>query len=395
MDFLKWYKNTIEESDLNPPENIWENIQDQLDIDNSWQAIRNHLVKEANKRKVRFLSYAASVLLFLSFAGYFFINTDLLTDETELVSEKFNEIKQLDKKTNRKNELSVKESKLKERYFDKSSKSKTYYANKAEIKEVQIEADTKVDDKILPDLIRSLKNHPVSLDDTMHQNLILAKVYNPVKYNEPKAKETNAFKKLYVGATGQIANTWLLNEKTYSGIEGSSLTTANASFGSNIGIYVGTNLFDWIDLQLDLNILVKNNQNYNEYLDGKYIENNLSFSYSHVSPSARFYINSKKFMQGEHALNVGAYAGYLHSAYQILDGKTINLTDYYNNYDFGVFIAYEYVMPLTNKLGLGTGVRAYYGFQNIYSGNEFIPSYLNKTTNASVNISLSLKYRIK
>ena len=89
------------------------------------------------------------------------------------------------------------------------------------------------------------------------------------------------------------------------------------------------------------------------------------------------------------------YIGYLHSAYEIVDTETIRLTDDYNQLDYGLFLAYEYVIPLTGKLGFGIGAKAYYGLQNIYAGNDVIPSYLNKTHNASLNITFSLKYSLK
>jgi len=58
-------------------------------------------------------------------------------------------------------------------------------------------------------------------------------------------------------------------------------------------------------------------------------------------------------------------------------------------------VGYEYIFPLYGQLGLGTGFRAYYGLNNIYAGDENIPYYLNVTHNASVNITLSLKYIVK
>lgn len=51
MDFLKWYKNKIESGNLEPPESVWENVQDQLDIDHSWQKINAHLEQKATVKR--------------------------------------------------------------------------------------------------------------------------------------------------------------------------------------------------------------------------------------------------------------------------------------------------------------------------------------------------------
>jgi hypothetical protein len=63
--------------------------------------------------------------------------------------------------------------------------------------------------------------------------------------------------------------------------------------------------------------------------------------------------------------------------------------------DYGLLVGYEYVFPLSGHLGLGTGFRAYYGLSNIYAGGDDIPSYMNVTNNASVNITLSFRYLIR
>jgi long-subunit fatty acid transport protein len=63
--------------------------------------------------------------------------------------------------------------------------------------------------------------------------------------------------------------------------------------------------------------------------------------------------------------------------------------------DYGVVAGYEYIFPLGNQLALGTGFQTKYGLNNIFSGNEIIPDYLNSTRNASVNIILSIRYNIK
>jgi hypothetical protein len=121
----------------------------------------------------------------------------------------------------------------------------------------------------------------------------------------------------------------------------------------------------------------------------------MKFNYSQTALSLRYNYISKRFIRGMYEVNIGSYIGYLHSAYRIIEEEKKSLTDNYTTIDYGIFIGYEYIIPFSKKLNFGTGVKAYYGLQNIYSGNEFIPAYMNKTNNASINISFSLKYRFK
>ncbi|MFO7827905.1 MAG: hypothetical protein R6V23_04740, partial [Bacteroidales bacterium] len=224
---------------------------------------------------------------------------------------------------------------------------------------------------------------------------IVLPVTENIQSNEKSDKEWVAFQKFYTGTTGQLANTWLLNEKTYSGLESTSLTASNASFGSNFGIFAGANITEKLFLQFDLNILAQNRQDYNEYLEGQYITNEMKFNYSQLGFSLRYIAFSNRYMKGEHNIYGGGYWGYLHSAFQVIDNEAYNITDYYAKSDYGVFLGYEYIFPIAKNLGFGTGVKAMYGLNNIYSGDHYIPSYLNKTHNASLNITFSLKYNLK
>ncbi|MFC2151852.1 hypothetical protein ACFLSE_04925 [Bacteroidota bacterium] len=398
MDFLKWYKYRIESNEVDPPGFIWENIQDELDIDQTWNTINDHLVKKSANRRNRVLAIAASVMILIFAGTYWLLKPDVSQRNFQTLTE---EVKQVE------NEINIAENILDEELFveeiitlievnESENKPLIFIENIIAENIFDTTKEEKINKNYNTELVYAkldIKN--ITLDYNKNEDLILAdNNISEITKQEKNSKRT-AFRKLYIGSTGQLANTWLLNEKTYNGLESSSLTSSNASFGSNFGIFAGTNLTKNIDLQLDINILAQNNQSYNEYLNGHYIENKMRFNYSQLALSFRYYMVSKRFIQGEHGINMGGYLGYLHNAYQTLENETINLTSNYNTLDYGVFISYEYIIPLYKQLGLGTGFRAYYGLQNIYAGNNYIPAYLNKTNNASINISLSLKYAIK
>ena len=394
MDFVNWYKNKIESSDLNPPEIVWENIQNELDINQSWQIINNHLAYKETVKRNRVLAIAASLLIFISAGAYWMLKTNETIQDFQKQAKEVNiaEKKILESGSNPIVEIVAENTKsLKQNVKDTFQKElpigKVFQQD-------TIKSGNKNIDKIdhTPYIsYAKLDQKEIGLKYSNNE-LRLAKI----ELADQKVKsDRQAFTKLYFGATGQLANTWLLNEKTYSGMESSSLTSSNASFGSNFGVYMGTNLTKNIDLQLDFNFLAQNNQNYNEYINGHYVENQMQFNYSQLALSFRYYFISKRFVQGEHGINLGGYVAYLNNAYQTIDGQITNLSRNYNSFDYGICLSYEYVFPAYKQLGIGTGFRAYYGLQNIYAGDEYIPAYLNETKNASINLSLSLKYLIK
>jgi hypothetical protein len=396
MDFLKWYKNKVESNELEPPEIVWENIQDDLDINQSWQFINNHLSKKSVAKRNYYSAIAASILVLLSLGSYWFLNSFDEQREFKSIVENVTKAENviLEEETSTINTLSAENTFQFQNELSAPENQDIFIAENT-IFEEELPIDNQKDNNNIRvgslNSVLKADSKIILLNCKLNEEL---KINNTIT-NSSDSKERLAFRKLYIGATGQLANTWILNEKTYSGLESYSLTKSNASFGSNFGIFVGTNIFNKIDLQLDINIIAQNTQDYNEYINGHYISNTMKFNYSQTALSIRYNHISKRFLKGEHGMNFGSYLGYLHNAYQIIDDEVISLTNNYSTYDFGIFAAYEYFIPISGKLGFGTGVKTYYGLQNIYSGDEFIPSYLNTTNNASINISFSLKYKIR
>ena len=398
MDFLNWYKHKIESGNLEPPELVWENIQDELDIEKSWQVINQHLTRRAIERRNTIVFIAAGLLLLIAVGTWWYFLPDQAGESSQILAEGINETEQQtvypkpdtpgpqtgENITVTQIPLSETE-KIQELLPEQSINGQGVAGEKNEENE----------ERRVPQRMNyeTIENRVLAINSGVKDDLTLSESY-PL-FPDESANQRASFRKLYIGSTGQLANTWLLNEKTFSGLEPSSLTSSDLSLGSYFGVFLGTNLTRKIDLQMDLNILAQNNQVYHEYIDGHYVENKMKFNYSQLALSLRYSFFSKRILRGEHGLNLGGYTGYLHNANQQIGSETIDLSSDYNQLDYGLFMGYEYVFPVYQQLGVGTGFRVYYGLQNIYSGNKQIPAYLNKTNIASANLTLSLKYLIK
>ena len=464
MKFLDWYKNKIESNNLAPDEKVWENIQNHLDIENSWQIIDKKLNTNLRIKRMKQISYAALFLFLFSLASYILLKQQSPNKFKKIYTEKTTEpqkkgikkqpIFQTEKKVSPLKRTNYKQNKIKikkehqeyvlsnktEENIKPTTKAqqvnkksiyqkitKTQQANKKntnlkianaqqankkntfhktinaqQIKEKKIYQKT-----IIAQQINEKNAHPkiakielanldfkkISLGNFPSKEIIWNTPNFPQLENFKNPNKTH-FTKLFVGNTSQIANTWLINDKTINGLKSTNLTSTNISYGSNFGFYLRTNMTQKIDLQLDVNLFSQTKQNYNEYQNGQYVEDALTFNYSQIGLSTKFYLFSDKLIKGEHGLNIGIYGAYLRNAQITANTETSDLADY-KPIDYGIFGGYEYIFQISQNFGFGTGIRTYLGLNNIYAGNEIIPANFNSTNNASINITFSLNYRIK
>src|SRR6056297_3030168 len=218
MDFLKWYKNKIESGNLEPPESVWENVQDQLDIDHSWQKINAHLEQKATVKRQFWYAAAAGLLIFILAGGYWWYssNSNLILerqiaeestvvedDMTNPVNEKIEEIENQKlkgstksfKKQNISHTIIPKEtSQLAESVVEKQSLEQSKKQETSQDAEIQA-----IDNERL---MTSLKPLEVSVDYLNKQDirkLAFTESYEIVSKSE---KDKVAFQKIYAGATG-------------------------------------------------------------------------------------------------------------------------------------------------------------------------------------------------
>ncbi len=381
MEFLKWYKNTVESATPEPPGEIWEEIRNELDVDDVWYAVERDLAASGKKRILFLVAAAASflliiglgTLLYLGFAdqgsgmimahsehhpGFIRHERSNPSLQTRLaVAHEFPEMQQIPYVQN-----------------ESPTQEADRWAYSGEdlypLQRLEYAPDIMVYDLQLPAGRFSLTGE----ESGSHRTEFTAKGY-------------------YTGLSGNFANTWLLNDKTLQGLRSDELTASLPSFGYSFGIIAGKNVSRNLDIQVEIQLISLTRQNYNEYLHGKYLSNNMQFNYSSFSISGKWYLSEHE-KPGRHSILLGAYAGLLRNAKQDLNGATISLRQDYNPIDFGVITGYEYHFPVGERFLLGTGFQTRLGLNNIFSGNDLIPDYLNNTRNASINLILSFRYNL-
>ncbi|MFP4018951.1 MAG: outer membrane beta-barrel protein [Bacteroidales bacterium] len=395
--FKYWYKKKIEESEEMPPEAVWENIQDQLDIENTWDNIKEELDREDKVIVLRKASYtlaaAAAILLLILILMPPKLeqrSTSPITETTNPYiniqnSETGNQpVHSTDNETDEKltaniiDQFNRKSNVLNEPGFTKSEKDREQPAKEY--------------------IAEFLNSYPVSLpvEKNPKGNLQSSsqKNINKASIPEEEVMENNK-PEYFVGTSGNFTNSWLLSNKTMNSIRNSPYSSANPQRNNSFSLFGGVNLNERLSLQLEALIEKSNGQNYKEYLNGKFINNQIQLNYSALQLAGKYkFIKEGKNIPVSHNLVFGVYASYLNNANQSINDEEENIRNRYKNYDLGALFGYEIDSKLSHNLILSTGVRIDPGLINIYTGSEDIPSEFNKTYTTSLSLQVSLKYNL-
>lgn len=411
MDFLKWYKSKIESGNEDPPEELWDDIQNELDIDLVYQRLEKSLQKDRRKIWLSRASVAAGFLLLFSLGAIYFLTSDM--PESQMaeqnnqnepkdsinqvlvpgvrITSPIEKMVKLPANTefystkDTKHTLATDTSRLLVANLHLSSDTINYETDISPIARLEEEFSLNLssDDFVLPqpefvpdnsDLaLTSFDSEPEPLDSS----------------EEIINKQSGLFSKITIAATSEFANTWLLNQKTLEGMNPSEFTATRPTFTNNFGVSVAASLTENWELVSLFSLSRENGQNYNEYLQGKYVSNRISLEYIDVALSARY----RPFRKNRnHSFSAGMYSAFLENASQIIDGETISVASEYTDTDFGFLAGYEYQTPVSSHLTLGAGVFYRMGIKNIFEGNNRITSNLNHSLNTSFNFSLSVGY---
>lgn len=390
MDIEKWYKNEVESNREAPPETLWDSIQDDLDLDKVWGRLDNSLTQTRKYPLWAFRAAAASIALLIGFSAWFFWFGQRQGDPFAPAAVVQQE------QTNHVHETISSEPAVEPQSISLAQDrvpSRIIFAERVLITDLEMPGDRKGDLQDIPELVElfPLEKKEVSPSDNPPSGILnsartLEDEFLASLEPEPISRNFS------IGILGQFANTWLLNPKTLSGLQSYELTATQASFGKNFGLTFMKPLTSRTSLKADLMVLSESRQNYLEYLSGQYLTTSLQLDYSSLS----LMLSIRPGRAGSpHSIHLGAYAGTLIQAREVAGQNNLTVRDEYSNTDFGLVGGYEYFIPLTGNLFLGTGLYAKYGLTNAFSGNQQIPDYLNRTHNAAFIFSLSFNYAIK
>lgn len=432
--FDKWYKTKAETGKEFPPDEIWENISNKLDIEAVWENVDSqlHHIEEKKKRRKVFVYF---IFITVTFLTSYLLLTEFYPKSSKVTHQHIeNKHLALRSSLNKSNSI-TKESLYKDKEItasqEKNSLSKNKKANfskqpkftnyknilhekkhevvpeknKAELNNVSSKDSASesfnallveaIDDKdslfpiYLPSMTIHLEN--ISNDVTLKLNSDTANY----QYQLNIKPQLEGF---YIGTLVSGQNTWLLNTKTFNSISRNSINHTIPKFTSAFGITLGYYKTSKWSLQSNFIYDSEYGQGYGGYKEGEYMQKHISLHYYQINlytvKRIESLLKNKNIM-----LTSGPLAGfnfkYLNRATMKTNRENISINDQYSKYDFGLLLGYEYCLVIKTKYVLFSSVTGDLGLYNIYSGNPDIPKEFNKTFNSSLSLGFGLRYLIK
>jgi len=190
------------------------------------------------------------------------------------------------------------------------------------------------------------------------------------------------------GVYASLSNTWVMNNKTISGLRADELVSTQASYGKDFGLFYMQPLNQKLTIRGEYLFYSQASQNYNEYYNGRYVSSTISMQYQQLNILLHWQPTKQNF---RHTLYIGGYGGYLYQASQQIGDEEISLLPEYRRFDYGILAGYWYQLPaLQQKMPLALGLRVKYGLPNVFQGNESIPANFATTRNLAFQVTFSV-----
>lgn len=391
-EFSKWYKERIENNPEFPPENVWEDIQDDLDVSDTWERIDRKFRRERRQKNIAISGIAAAAiiaLLLLIDTGAFLTpsvskhSEEILLSEEKAPGEKIT-LPQYDEHIElpetHKNIDDPEKSILAQQIFTKQSKEKHG-------SEKRINIASNGFDKIRPK--EQLLEEPIFTTEGIFAQL--GDTEAETKDIEKQKDKTN----YYLGFSGQMSSSLLLSNKTLYSINQSPYSQVRPGQSNRFGILAGVRLSERFSTQTELYLNSTKGQTFREYQGGELIENQIQLSYSSLQLLTDYkFIKASQKLPFSHHILIGAYGSYLKNVSQSYLFAEADPNAEYKEYDAGLIVGYSLHAHLVKNINISADFRLDPGIINIYEGSTYLPKEFNKTFNSALHIGLSFSYNL-
>ncbi|XOV67546.1 MAG: hypothetical protein ACFHU9_18180 [Fluviicola sp.] len=364
------------------PEFVWENVQDQLDIDRVWIRIANSI---KIRKYVSYAQYAALLLLLL-----LPFNLDIYTSEPTLVNTG---------STSRYMEISMEVNRDKndaDAQLVLANTSSTELRTNQSRNSVNISNPIKSSQSPL-DLLSENRTKPdVSISEYEKLDLLALNTIGLVWDHDIKPTFTpNKPRRqigLLIGAVGTGENTWIIDNETRSGFDNGSLVQNGFSLGSSYGVFAEYQIKPRFSIIGEYLIQSRLNQKANLFQNGKYSLKEREVNSYRLAVFGGWN-TTPKFYGVTHTTTVkfGGYYSGIKSDYTRIDGVLTKVNDINEGGDIGLHFELGKRIYLKSFV-LDGGIRADYGLLNVASKKSNIPAHLNYTRMVSGGLYLKLAY---
>lgn len=398
--FEKTYKQWLDDYRPEPPADVWEGIEDELDIGQawegvqdeldvmtSWRVIENHLDGQKRRRFIAVASIAASLLI-LAVLGFWQVyqgdgtgiatpnlaennlyDQPVLPASPELTSKSYSSVEMSYLKTPRPVTIQA----MSGRQIAEDLPENTYRGNGLAYleasKQVRLYQEVRVEKRLA---------HVATSTDQPDEHVS----------KEPSPSTNELWKNNSYGVYASLSNTWIMNNKTISGLQADELVATQASYGKDLGLFYMQPLSEKIAVRAEYLFYSQANQNYHEYYKGRYVGSSISMKYQQLNMLVHWQPAEKNL---KHTLYLGGYGGYLYQASQHIGDEKNSLLQEYRRFDYGILGGYWYQLPaFQQRVPLAVGIRLKYGLPNVFQGNESVPADFSTTRNLAFQLTFSV-----
>ena len=389
----KTYKHLLDSSPIEPPDEVWNSISQELAIDDVWSGISSDLDLQTAVRFENIGILASFTAVFIAIYIWSFppiIDSNQITTFPEEPGQET--VIQSETQSPSIEELST---------LDRSNK---------EAGAILVDDVTNDEIKISNRQLTPVDGEPMESGEGMSHTDRTSFPLAEMPYSswlpgvtsmnldwemkEIKPLRHSQFNKmgLFAGVAGTVKNTWVLNNKTIAGFRSQELHTSKPVFGTEFGIVAGTGVSRNLSVTVEYYFTSSYAQAYDEYISGRYLRSSLEVDYNTVNILAGITFRDDPFTNRSSTLIIGPSIGLLKRAKESYDGSETDLTSQYKQTMLGFTGGVQKSYPVSSKLDLLMSIRMTYGITNIYKGTTVVPANFRITHPASIGFTMALTH---
>ena len=204
----------------------------------------------------------------------------------------------------------------------------------------------------------------------------------------PSKKTSAPFFRIHdAGLMYSYKNTWLLNYETRNGLNPAKLGNTLPTFHHDLGITSTLVLKEKHDIGLELLLMSETGQNYQQYINASYVNRKITLNYFKLQA---WYMWKHRKIPG--STIAGVYFARLGMAEEIQGDLKFSVRDDYRNHDYGLVLGYRLDVPLFNNIVMYPGIRFNYNLMNIFEGHDGTANIFKTTNNFTAGVNVAFTY---
>ena len=387
-------KNSFESQVENPPKEVWENVQDKLDIDTTWSNISASL----DQKPSYFLVKVAAILIAILFLTPIRVEDgNWVVDNGIDQKEVYNKEEALNQKD--KSDVALIDSK------DQESRPVIEISNeRTEFIDEYVELDHIQNNPKRPDLVvkeegsNNLSKEPFRIDlpplslGSIFNNSFMALMEEIAMVDSiadtSRTEEEKKNRKISYGVIGQMNNTWVVDNETRLGFDENSLVENQLSFGNALGVYINISIGENYSVEPQLYFRNSINQGRFIYYRGRYVAKSIQMR------SMKFGATMRRNVFDSFYVGTGLYSSVFYKTRTLHDDPSIRNELTYSKLDVEFRLEAGKTFSLYNMdMDMELGVHGELGGRNITSSHLRIPVSLYDTHVFAMGVHYKIRIR--